>query len=99
MSFNLRSGVALVAALGVSLAAASAAQARGLEDVEGEGTAAGVGPAAERMAIKYAINDWKREVQEEYGFWPRWKTAVGKRYRCDAERTKTECEVEATPTR
>jgi len=86
-----------------SLAIAAAALAAGsafAHDVDGEATVDGIGRQAKRAAIAAAIADWKHEVKDEYGYHARWKTAVGKTYECEVERgSKTECEVEATPTR
>ena len=99
MSTVLRAGIAALAVSCLAVTAATAAVAGHRADREsGQAEVMGVGPAARDAAISAAIADWKREVREETGRTPRWRTATEKKIECEIERgRKTECEVKARP--
>ncbi|MDQ8700281.1 hypothetical protein [Hyphomicrobium sp. LHD-15] len=99
MSSTFRAGLAALAVTGLALTVATSAFAGHRADREGgEAEVAGIGPVARDAAVSAAIADWKREVREETGRTPLWRTATEKRIACETERgRKTECEVEARP--
>jgi hypothetical protein len=98
MSSMFRAGLAALAISGLAVTMATSAVAGHRADREsGEAEVAGVGPEARDAAVSAAIADWKREVREETGHTPRWRTATEKKVTCDIERRSTECEVAARP--
>lgn len=94
-----RVGLAAIAVSGLAVTGATSAVADHRPDREsGEAEVMGVGPEARDAAVSAAIADWKREVHEETGHTPRWRTATEKSVKCEVEgHRKTECEVEARP--
>jgi hypothetical protein len=99
MSSIFRAGLAVLAVTGLALSLATAANAGHRADREsGEAEVVGVGPKARDAAVSAAIRDWKREVREETGVTPLWRTATEKKVWCETERSRrTECEVKARP--
>jgi len=99
MNSMFRAGLAALAVTGLAMTAATSAFAGHRADREsGEAEVVGIGPEARKAAISAAIADWKREVREETGRTPRWRTATEKKIRCEIEgRRRTECEVRARP--
>lgn len=99
MSRMFRAGLAALAITGLAMTAATSAFAGHRADREsGEAEVVGVGPAACKAAVSAAIADWKREVREETGRTPPWRTATEKKIRCEIKgRRKTECAVKARP--
>jgi hypothetical protein len=94
----LRAGFAALAVSALMVASGSAMAGDRPDKEDGEATIAGAGPAAKDAALSAAIADWKREVAEETGVKPRWKTASDKETDCEIDRDgTTECEVEARP--
>lgn len=94
-----RAGLAALALAGVVSASVTTAHAGHRPHKEdGEAKVLGVGPEARKAAIAAAIADWKREVREDTGRTPLWRTATEKEIKCKTKRaSKTKCEVEARP--
>ena len=99
MSSMFRVGLAVIAVSGLAITVATSAFAGHRPDREsGEAEVMGVGPQAKDAAVSAAIADWKREVHEETGHTPHWRTATDKSVKCEVEgHRKTECEVKARP--
>lgn len=99
MTSLFRAGIAALAVSALTATVATSASAGHRPDREsGEAEVVGVGPAARDAALSAAIADWKKEVREETGRTPLWRTATEKKVKCEIEgRRKTECEVKARP--
>jgi hypothetical protein len=99
MSSMFRAGFSALAVSAFALTVATSAFAGHRADREsGEAEVAGIGAKARDVAVSAAIADWKREVREETGRTPLWRTASEKKVACEIEHgRKTECEVVARP--